>query len=346
MGKDVLMKIDNAIFNKMGDNISKKLYADRVMYNNGKIDVIEDITCSSREILEFIQFMDENKDNLYIFSAGILGQLLATSWGWKYQFKAFIDNNEAICGEILKNIPVIQLKELVGEKKDSAAIIIMNKFCYQEILEQLINNGFKENHIFNFGKLYGCLNKKQYFDLEYMKVGNSERFIDCGALDGETSLNLLELCGGELDKIWMFEPDKNNVKKIKKNFEKRNVNYEIIEKGVWSCQTKLRFNSFGNSYACIDENGYDVIETVRLDDIVADKKPTFIKMDIEGAELEALLGAECVIREFHPKLAIAIYHKPEDVFEIPELIMKFNQEYQFYLRHYSFADSETVLYAI
>ena len=69
-------------------------------------------------------------------------------------------------------------------------------------------------------------------------------------------------------------------------------------------------------------------------------------MDIEGAEYQAILGAKKIIDKYKPKLAICVYHKPEDIWELPWLIHKINQEYKFYLRHYSFGDVETVLYAL
>lgn len=89
-----------------------------------------------------------------------------------------------------------------------------------------------------------------------------------------------------------------------------------------------------------------MIEVFKLDDLLADESPSFIKMDIEGAESEALLGAEQIIKKYHPKLAISVYHKPEDIFRIPELILNYHKNYKFYLRHYSYTNSETILYAI
>lgn len=77
------------------------------------------------------------------------------------------------------------------------------------------------------------------------------------------------------------------------------------------------------------------------------KEPvTFIKMDIEGSEYQAILGAENMITRHKPKLAISVYHKPEDIWQLPLLIYQFNPGYQFYLRHYSFGNNETVLYAL
>ena len=73
---------------------------------------------------------------------------------------------------------------------------------------------------------------------------------------------------------------------------------------------------------------------------------TFIKMDIEGSEIPALRGAKEIIETQKPKLAICVYHKPEDIWEIPELILDYVPEYRLYLRHYSITYTETVLYAI
>ena len=74
--------------------------------------------------------------------------------------------------------------------------------------------------------------------------------------------------------------------------------------------------------------------------------PDFIKMDIEGAELAALEGAQNCIREQHPKLIICVYHKPEDIIEIPAYILSLCPDYKLYLRHYSLGHTETVLYAV
>ena len=69
-------------------------------------------------------------------------------------------------------------------------------------------------------------------------------------------------------------------------------------------------------------------------------------MDIEGSELEALKGAAETIKKWRPKLAISIYHKYEDIIEIPEYILSIVPDYSFYIRHYSSDIWETVLYAI
>jgi len=88
--------------------------------------------------------------------------------------------------------------------------------------------------------------------------------------------------------------------------------------------------------------------TTTIDEAVAKgsaPRVDFIKMDIEGSELSALLGSEATIRRWRPKLAISLYHRPEDFFSIPSWIDSLGVEYRFYLDHYSIHHEETVLFA-
>ena len=81
-------------------------------------------------------------------------------------------------------------------------------------------------------------------------------------------------------------------------------------------------------------------------DVCVSDPVTFIKMDIEGAELEALKGSSKIIKKYMPKLAISLYHKKDDILEIPLYIKELVPEYKLYIRHYSNAGVETVLYAV
>lgn len=156
--------------------------------------------------------------------------------------------------------------------------------------------------------------------------------------------------GGGQSSIWAFEPDRANVKKCSETLKQLEVlgnKVNLIEKGLWDRETSLNFTSSSNALSRItdDENG-NTIEVTSIDRCLKDEKVTFIKLDIEGSEINALRGAETTIREFHPQMAVCIYHKPEDIWEIPALLLEFNREYKFYLRHYSLCDFDTVLYAI
>jgi FkbM family methyltransferase len=121
----------------------------------------------------------------------------------------------------------------------------------------------------------------------------------------------------------------------------------IFPCGVHSKTEKLRFTVSNDapSTAKIDVNGDDIIQCVAIDDVLQGFNPTFIKMDIEGAELEALKGARRTIAENHPQLAICVYHSLSDLWEIPLFIRSLYKGYRFYLRSYKFMGLETVLYA-
>ena len=99
----------------------------------------------------------------------------------------------------------------------------------------------------------------------------------------------------------------------------------------------------------VPDSGQDTvrIQCVKLDDYI-DKEDivTWIKMDIEGSEQEALVGSKNIIIENKPILTISAYHKPQDLWEIPYYIHELVPEYRFYLRHHTTAMDDTVLYAV
>ena len=95
----------------------------------------------------------------------------------------------------------------------------------------------------------------------------------------------------------------------------------------------------------LSDDGDQTADLIDLDTCLKDKKVTFIKMDVEGAELEALKGARDLILINRPKLAICIYHKVDDIFTLPQYLLSLHSDYKFALRHYGLSDTETVLYA-
>lgn len=151
-------------------------------------------------------------------------------------------------------------------------------------------------------------------------------------------------------KVYAFEPEVSNYELCVRNREnilENNDKIEIINKGLWSREAKLGLAG-GETKSFISEHGEKRIDVTSIDSCLngKDEKVPFIKLDIEGAELEALKGArETIIRD-KPDLAICIYHKDEDIVEIPKYILKLNPDYELYIRHYSWAAWETVLYAV
>ena len=123
-------------------------------------------------------------------------------------------------------------------------------------------------------------------------------------------------------------------------------NVEIVPCGLWCERAELQFKQKGKDWSRISKDGSNIVKVDSIDNVCREDRVTFIKMDIEGSEAEALRGAEKIIRRDKPRLAISIYHKPQDYFEIPFLVKEMVPEYKLYIRHHKPSKNDTVLYAI
>lgn len=185
----------------------------------------------------------------------------------------------------------------------------------------------------------------QYFSDEVMPLSNNEVFVDCGAYDGDTALAFiseLESRGiNNYKKIISIEPDPMNFEKLK---NRGLSNHQCLNIATSDKKDQLSFcMSNTSSYVCND--GEIIVNADKLDDVL-DDDVTLIKMDIEGAELASLKGCKKTIVKNRPKLAICIYHKKEDLWEIPQYISSIIKDYKFYIRHHSNYPIELVFYAI
>ncbi len=333
------------IYSLLGDNISKDIFGDRILYSlTQDTKYIRNMVCSIKIGKEIYQQIKDSPKKKIIFGAGSVGKRLVRIYN-DVVFECFVDNHCA--GQRYQGYPIIDICEL-KEKYPEELIIISTNQYHKEILQQLLEEGFQEENIVNIGKEYKKLNDLQYFDLPQLEEKRKEKeiFVDGGCFDGSTSLGFIDWCkkvnrGGYL---YAWEPDPNNQEKCRKALENKEIVYQMIPKGLWSEYAEMSFKSNGGS-SSITEDG-DVHIIADCIDRCIDAPVTFIKMDIEGAEYQAILGAKNIINKYKPKLAICVYHKPEDIWELPWLIHKINPEYKFYLRHYSFGDVETVLYAL
>lgn len=163
-------------------------------------------------------------------------------------------------------------------------------------------------------------------------------------------MQFIEWTNSQYDRIYAFEPSIRNYEKCKKYVEDRAIkNCDVINKGTWSCRETFTMitSEFDTGDFIIPgfEAGYSEIESVSIDDTLQGKEATFIKMDVEGSELESLKGAKNTIVRYQPRLAIAVYHKNTDFLDIPNYILDLNDNYKFKLRHYASNNCETVLYA-
>ncbi len=333
------------IYDKLGDDLSKELFKTRLMYTITKdvrwfADSIKSLTWGSDFLDTLQKCFTENE--VVVFGAGNWGNALTITFP-NYPWKCCIDNNRKQSD--LNGIPIVNAKDFLSNY-NGEYIIIMSRVNFKEMYEQLIKAHIPSNKIINIGKFANDLAMQQYFDLEYLYPSEGkEIFVDVGSYDGLTSVCFSKWCKKDA-KVYAFEPDSKNREKCLENIAPTGIEYQIIPKGAWNERTTLHFVAKGTGNSCVSTEGEEKIETITIDEVVGDEGATFIKMDIEGVEYEALLGAEKTIRKHKPKLAICIYHKPEDVWKLPHLILQFNPDYKFYIRHYSMTRDETVLYAL
>ena len=198
----------------------------------------------------------------------------------------------------------------------------------------------------NFKYLAEVKRKHQYFEDGLVELSTEERFLDCGAFDGDSAAAFVEALRQKgidsYEEIISFEPDSGNCEKMRH----RNLpRHTCICKGVAESPGVVSFAADGTS-SRVEADGGEQIELESIDHYLNGRRATMIKMDIEGMELSALKGAEQTIKTWRPKLAICIYHKKEDLWEIPEYIKGLVPDYRFYVRAYDDVACELVLYAL
>ncbi len=188
--------------------------------------------------------------------------------------------------------------------------------------------------------------KDQYFPKDIIRLSDSEVFIDCGAFDGDTMREFIKLTNGNYKSIVCFDPVEEFCNRLKKRGAQKNVT--AIQAGVYHTSTTLQFNADkGKGSSLINTSDNTISIPVRaIDDVAECSDATFIKMDVEGSEWAALMGAKKTIMRNKPKLAICIYHMQRDFIDIPKYIHYLVPEYKLYIRHHSFSINETVLYAV
>lgn len=227
-----------------------------------------------------------------------------------------------------------------------------NDELFEKAYQILADERSKEDFVkvLNF-KISGKVN--YLFDCEYQKselykdiihLSDEEVIVDLGAYDGDTIREFLDVTGGKYKKIYAFEPDEKNFRKLKAKCEALE-NTEFYNLGAWDKKETLLFSKKNGRNSHKSENGVPV-NFDSVDNIVKEKI-TFLKMDIEGAELKALQGAENSIKRFKPKLYVCAYHRNEDFFALALKINEIYDGYKIYFRHHPYIPAwESNFYAV
>ena len=167
-----------------------------------------------------------------------------------------------------------------------------------------------------------------------LKLSEKESFLDLGAYRGDTVEEFLFYAGGKYERIIALEPDRRSFKKLSLYIENME-NVTALQKAVSDTDGMASFNSAAGRQSSFSDKG-ETIETITVDTLCRDINISYIKMDVEGAENEALSGAATTLSKLKPKLNIALYHRSEDIFSLPLKIHSLNPCYHFCLRRHPY----------
>jgi FkbM family methyltransferase len=201
---------------------------------------------------------------------------------------------------------------------------------------------------FDVGLLRNPDQTNHYFPRDLPAPRTPLRMIDGGAFDGDT-IEMILAKGIPVAAIAAFEPDPENFEKLSQRVNKnlgQLGDVSLLPCGLGRETAICRFAEGQGGGSSLDSGGETFIQVVALDQVVPNFAPTFIKLDIEGAEPEALSGAEGLIARYRPAIAVCVYHKAEHLWVIPKLIRQFMPHCRLALRYHHFNGFDVVAYAI
>jgi len=223
-----------------------------------------------------------------------------------------------------------------------------HKSDFVDIMDLLADRKSREvlSGVINY-KLSGKLN--YLFDIEtsvednyaLLDLGPDESYVDLGAYNGDTIELFLNCAGGDCKSIIAMEPEKRNFRKLSNYCEGLNMeNVFLYNMAASSGPAVLEFQKGSGRGGQANTGKTIEIPADSVDNIIAklaeegrDIHPTFIKMDLEGMEEEALKGAENTIKNDKPKMLVSAYHRNSDLFNLPKKVLAMNPSYKVYLRH-------------
>ena len=330
------------VYAHLKDEISKKIFNARMKYAaTSDVGYITGLESKYRNLNSDMQVYVEKIQkgtHCLIYGAGRAGHYLAGRFKhFGVTVDSFIDPDESK-GPVDKDtgIKVITEQELSENKAlyDDKTLVISYsvKPAADEVRKRLIEDiGISEKNIIS-GIFDWRNNQGQYFD--FFEAKENEVFVK------------------GFDHIYSFEADPVNYAKAKEILAPLGK-CDLYPYGTSDVNKKVYFAADAFETSCIisreeaekrNFEGVEEIETVALDDVLEGKRITFIKMDIEGAEYEALLGARKLIEINRPRMAISVYHKYEDFVTLADLVLKMHPDYRISFRHYGFDELETVMY--
>lgn len=189
-----------------------------------------------------------------------------------------------------------------------------------------------------------------------MDIGIEETYVDLGAYNGDTLIEFLNETSLQFKKLYAMEPDVKNYRKLKRRlYMIGSAILEAYNVGAWDEDTTAMFDlRAGRGSKALPKEGEQInsarfhsVKMMKVDTMLRGDAATYIKIDVEGAEENALRGAKETIARCRPKLNIALYHRNEDMFKLPLAVSEMNKKYKLYMRHHPYIpDWDTNLYCV
>lgn len=238
--------------------------------------------------------------------------------------------HDGLLEDLSDNLPRYrELGEIVADDRSRAvlaAVIDYRLNVDPEVLDSIVE-----------WDLYGPNNLLNY--------GMDEVYVDGGAYDGDSVRLFIKRVHNRFAKVIAFEPDPVTFGQLKANFASE-PRIHPVKAGLHRAKATLRFDDAGMRGSVLTTTGATTISVVGLDEVLNGERVSYVKLNIEGAEIDALEGGAASVRRWAPKLAIAAYHVPDHLWRVPATIRDLRTDYQIYFRQHDGGIIETVTYAL
>ncbi len=187
--------------------------------------------------------------------------------------------------------------------------------------------------------LFDCTTQREADLRQLVEPTADELYLDLGAYNGDTIEELGRLTDWHWRGALAVEPDRRNCRKLRalaQGLEEKGLTVEVYEAGIWSEAGELGFSDSGGRQSTFIGAQKRTVPVTTIDAVAAGRAVTLIKMDVEGAELQAIAGGRQTISACRPKLFVAAYHYDVDLFRLPLLLWQLVPEYKIYLRKHPY----------
>ncbi|MCD8328453.1 MAG: FkbM family methyltransferase [Ruminococcus sp.] len=234
------------------------------------------------------------------------------------------------------------LKETLESSFDKASVV------YEHLSDEKSRSVFKSVVKYkitgDISFLKSCETTPEEAYLNILKPSGDEVYVDLGAYTGDTVKEYLTFAKS-YKRIYAVEPNGRNFRKLSEYMSTLDK-AEAVNAAATDTSGKVYFAKGGGRQARIDDKKGVLTDAISVDSLLMGKPVDFIKYDVEGEEMKALKGSEQTIKNYSPKLCVALYHKLYDMFDLPLEVLRLNPDYKLYIRHYPYYPAwETNLFA-